>query len=136
MPFWTKDLRSPPKFRLASGDFCAEEVDGWKAVFYDDKEVAKHTTKVKKTAVVFSSSLGDLKAFLCDGNGPLIESFWADDDDDDEMNAAYEKQITEWDGRRKLVIIGHESLDSGWGGPIRAEFIPVRFVSKVVWTEV
>jgi hypothetical protein len=129
MPIWTKDLRRSPK------DFVPEKMDGWKAVFYGDKEVAKNTMRVKKTAMVFSSSLGDLKAELCNGQGPYCENFWSNGEEDDEKIAAYEKQVTEWDGRRKLVIIGHESLDSGWGGPIRAEFSPVRFESKVVWTE-
>jgi hypothetical protein len=130
MHVYERDLRPAPK---AAANFVSEVMDGWKAVFYYDREVAKNTMKVKKSGVVFSYSLDDLKAELCNGEGPYCDNFWGNDAADDEKIAAYEKQVTEWDGKRKLVIFGHESLDSG--GAVRAELIPVRFVSKVIWEE-
>jgi len=132
MPKLTKDLRRGPE---AAKDFVPEKMDGWEVVFYDDREVEKYSYMVKKRMIFKFSSLSDLKAEMCNGNGPPIHCFWTlkNEHQPPEKIAEYEKQITEWDGRRKLVIYGR--ISDKTADEIRGEFRPIRYVAKVVWTE-
>jgi hypothetical protein len=58
MHVYERDLRPAPK---AAANFVSEVMDGWKAVFYYDREVAKNTMKVKNLEWCFHILLMTLK---------------------------------------------------------------------------
>lgn len=120
-----EDYRKPPE---DTDTVCT----GWSVTIYSETEVAKNKYGVKKSHKSYFDNLDDLKKDVAVGEEPY-ENFWNySDDDERELIAEFDEKINAWNGQYPLIIIGRDTPHC-WGGPVRVELLPKRWIAVNCW---